>query len=480
MKKRWNAVIIICWVMIIAIVAAWFVFLGPNYLTYRVFRKVGAGNWAGVNKEYNALSEVDKNRVDANLEDFATVVTQEYIDDKRSFVSAAASFDAIDALDANATLYEKYMTKICENEYRRAITELVRANIVFDGEMKNNAKKKMEAVEKRIDNTERERILIAMLNEHYESFLKGKVTEEQIGILVNIVSDLAVYEARDYVEVIRNNISSVRTYHSLYEEAKAAYDEKNYFQALSICEQVKVDSLDADYIQKYQTLVESAYNDGKTYYEELLDGYVELGDAVNANTLIARMSETYGSDFDAEGAKLALATPWQRTYLSIIKDAEKTVKDNTGSAASVDSMYLYDINDDDTPELILFDSKKTGGDAVMCYIFTAKDEKYVYAGTVNLVSFCSGSYLLSLPDGFTTGAEDAAALLSFGGTNISQEISCYKSGDKYYVDGAESSDVDYLTAQSKCVENSLSKGITDVETVKLTEGEDYILTYGAE
>ena len=224
MKKRWNILIISCWVMIIAIVVAWFIFLGPNYLTYRVFHKVGAGNWSGVTKEYNALSTIDKNRVDANLEDFATVVTQEYIDGKRTFASAAASFDAIDALDKDATLYKKYMDNICENEYRRAISELVRSYISFDGELQNSSKRSIEAVEKRLDNTARERIMIEMLNEWYESFIKGTVTEEEIGILANIVTGLSVYEATDYVDVIRTNVHSVKTYRGYYDEAKAAYD----------------------------------------------------------------------------------------------------------------------------------------------------------------------------------------------------------------------------------------------------------------
>ncbi len=481
MKKRWNILIISCWVMIIAIVVAWFIFLGPNYLTYRVFHKVGAGNWSGVTKEYNALSTIDKNRVDANLEDFATVVTQEYIDGKRTFASAAASFDAIDALDKDATLYKKYMDNICENEYRRAISELVRSYISFDGELQNSSKRSIEAVEKRLDNTARERIMIEMLNEWYESFIKGTVTEEEIGILANIVTGLSVYEATDYVDVIRTNVHSVKTYRGYYDEAKAAYDAQNYFQAINICDQVEVDPMDADYAEKYRALSELARADGKIYYEKLLNEYVDMQDAVNANTLIARLTEIYGSDFDSEGAKLALAQPWQRAFLSVLKDPENIVKKEAGvSSVSADSMYLYDIRDDGTPELFLFDSKKTGGDATLVYVFAAENESYVYAGTVYLVSFCSDSHLLALPDGFTSGADEAAALLSFDGSKLVQEKYCYQSGEKYYVDGAESSDVDYLTAQSACVENSLSQGIADMKTKKMSEGEDYILTFGAD
>ncbi len=480
MKKTWNITIILCWIMILGLVVGWCIFLLPNYITYRVFAKVDAGNWGGVTKEYNALSDVDKNRVKANLEDFATVIAQQYIDGDRDFVSTAASFDTIAAIDSTGELYDKYMKDICENEYRRGIRELQKANIIYDGALQNQSKLDLEAVQKRLDNTERERIMISMLNEQYYGYLQGTISEEEIGILLNIVTGLAVYDARDYVEVIRENLSSVRTYRKYYDEAKAAYDAQNYFQALNICNQLEIDPMDTAYVKKVEELKQASYDGGLIYYNALLDDYVDLEDAANANKLINQMAETFPDDFDAEASKLRLALPWQKTYLDIIANAGDIVQMNAGDDAEApDKLYLRDLDGDGVPELFLFNSKDVGDDYTVCYCFTFSGKKEVYAGEVLVASFCDDEHILSIPSG-AGDASEAYSLLTFNGKGFGEQKSCYKSGSEYYVDGAKSTDVDYLAAQSECLEHSIGKGLKLVKSKPLKEGETYILTYEAE
>ena len=492
MKKRWNALIITCLILFVLTLAATVIFFLPAYRVNRVYTMIDRGRYDVVEKEFPKLSNSGKDQVVKNLDAHAADLAEKYITGERDFLHTAASFDAIGVIDTTGTIQAKYMDKINRNEYKKAFYGLIDTNS-FDTVQYAEAREAMETVQPRLDNNTRESIMVEILNDAYAKYLDGTVSEDYISNVASTVMGRAFYEAHDYALLVMNNVTAVKTYRALYEEADAAYASSNYFQTINICDTVQVDPLDTTYQEQFAALRARAYEEGKTYYGDLLKEYIRLDDKVNANRLLGEIERFYQGDFDVASAKADLASPWQKAYIKLAGETDKALKealkDEDGNPTMEDSVYkklapdsfmLYDIDKDKTPEFIAFNSKQVSKDMTPCFIFRADKENYVYVGFVNIVNFCTDEYVISIPEDSDGSASEEASLVAYSKDGLSVEKTVVKTSDGYTVDGASTNDVDFLSAQKSITEHSTGKGVKQQKQALLTGAENFVLSYTEE
>ena len=490
MKKTWNRVIIISFIIILLELAGAVVFFMSPYKMYTLFERIDAGQWSKAKEIYDGMSSEQQAEAMSYMDDYALTVCQEYIDGEKSFTHTAASFDAINSIDATGSISASYMPDICHNEYKRAINELFDANRKFDTSKAFDAQNNIAAVQQRMDNPTREQIMIEMLNEKYQSFLDGTLSESDISSFAAIISGMAYSEAHSYVGVIVNNVSSVKRYRELYNEAEIMLDSDEYFGVMDICKVVVVDAYDTKYQELYSTLYEKAYITGKTYYSKILDSYVAADDSENAMLLMEKIEQYDGSDIDLGNAKKDLADDWQKKYIDIVdnvdailqmelsaSDLGQYILDNEYKNLKPDSVLLHDIDADGIPELFLFNKAQMDKDYVGCFIFGYNEENYSYLGFVNVMELCTDSNIIATPAAFDRTIGEEYVLMSYDGSSITETASCQNIDGTYYADYAAVSDVDYLSAQSSILSHSNGKGIADMEYVDIKDSESYIIAF---
>lgn len=78
MKKTWNKLIIVSFIVLAVVACAAIVFLYPYYNEYKVFDGIEAGQWSEVQKSYEALDSEKQKAVQEMLPDYAKHICLEY------------------------------------------------------------------------------------------------------------------------------------------------------------------------------------------------------------------------------------------------------------------------------------------------------------------------------------------------------------------------------------------------------------------
>lgn len=490
LKKTWNRIIITCFIFIIVGLAGATVFFWTPYQMYKIYENIDKGQWNKAKEIYDEMSPEQKDKVMLYMEDYAATICQEYIDKEKSYIHTAASFDAINSIDVSGTIASKYMPDISRNEFKRAVLGLFEANRTFDANGAVEAQNNISAVQQRLDNDTREKLMIEMLNEKYQEFLDGKLSENDFNGFITIISGMSFYDANAYIGTIVNNVKSVVHYRDLYAQAEKDLQLQDYFSVLRICLAVQIDPYDIKYQELYLDLYNRAYIVGKSYYESQLNSLIDSGESAKAVALMEKIAGYYGDDFDLSSAKMDLAKDWQKTYIDITTNVDSILQTKLNETETgqyilqnkykdirPDSLAFYDMNVDGVPEMFLFNEANINNDYVECFVFGFDGKSYIYLGYVNLKSFCSDSSLVAVPIPVDRTLGEEYLLVSYDGTTFTEGTCCQYIDGKYYVDYSEVDDVAYLSAQSEVLAKTLERGISRLEYVNIHDSESYILAF---
>jgi hypothetical protein len=135
------------------------------------------------------------------------------------------------------------------------------------------------------------------------------------------------------------------------------------------------------------------------------------------------------------------------------------------------------INEDGYPELCMFNSGRLDDDYVGTFIFGYDGSEYKYMGYVNIISFGISSNIVAFPVSFDRDTGEEVCLYNYNGKSLTAGKSVQKFGDSYYVDGAESTDIDYLSAQTAIMLNQDVTRIQNSGYVSLEDYKEYIISY---
>lgn len=490
MKKTWKNIIIVSLVITVLEVLAMVIFINPYYKTQKVFDNIEDGQWQRVQTYYEKLNERQKNVVQNNLENYAVHLCQDYIAGELSYSETAMAFDAINAIDESGAISDKYLRMVSYNEYKVTVKALHQAGTGYDNSTVYAMLDQLRMVQQRMKNEDREQALIELLNEEYQSFLDGNLTAEQMLAFTSTVSGQSAGDAYNYAAVIGNNVQCVQLYRNIYTEAEEYYNKEKYFETIQLCRAVVLDESDTLYKGMFDGLYAQAYETGKNYYESLLESYITDGDKKRAIALMDSIEACYGEDFDLTALKERLAEDWQLAYIDCLENVENTLQtelmtfetgqyilDYEYDNLKPDSLVLHDIDGDGVPEMFLYNSAHQDDDYIGCFIFAYVDGKCKFINFVNVKSFCRDSNLIGFPIAFGRTAGDEYSLVQFDGSSLTTVSYCQELGGTYYVNGAESNDVDYLSARTSILAHADAYNVGNSKGVSLDDGETYILAY---
>jgi hypothetical protein len=465
-------------------------FLFPYYRLQRVFNSIDKGQWTKTQEYYESLSETQRQRADSYMDAYGAYISERYIIGDITYLDAAASFDAINSISDNTEVFDKYTPAIDRNEYIKLVEQLFTANIDKNTEQKYENISALSDIQKRISADTREGILIELLNKKLDSYMSGELSYEDMQTFTQIVTGMSINQAYQYAYTVEGYAQNIEDYRTRYVDVENLLAKDDYLGAMTLIDELHIYDFDTEYYELYQTAYQTAYDSGMTYYAELLMSYIDSGDTENAVALMASLETVYGSDMDLDFAKDALMTDWQKacvarvedweTYLQAQLDTDDTGKyilENEYDNLRPDSLVLYDINEDGYPELCMFNSGRLDDDYVGTFVFGYDGSEYVYMGYVNIISFGISSNIVAFPICFDRAAGEEVCLYNYNGQSLTQGSSAQKFGDSCYVDGAESSDIDYLSAQTAIMLNQDVNRIQNSGYVGIEDYKEYIVSY---
>ena len=492
MRKTWKIVTLVFFIMTLIVLGVGVVFLYSDYQLYRFFKSIDKGDWTVTKEYYDDLTPSQQQTAMAHMDGYAQELCREYANGERSYQEVTASLDAINSLDNTDDIYNRRITEINYNELKGAVEALFKANTTYDTDGAVKAKNRIDDVQKRMDTATKEQLLIQMLNDKYQEYLDCKIDENKMENFIGIVSGMSYYDAHNYAAVISANLSCVEYYRIIYSEFQIKLTEQKYFDVLDNYNTVYagIDPADTVYRGKFEELYQTAFYDGKDYYQKKLDNLIAASDGEAAVALMKEIEARYGSAFDLDAAKNQLAADWQKTYLQIAMNYEAILQtefsktsegtyifENEYQRLRPDSMLLYDIDKNGVAELFLFNSEEATDENTECFVFTYADGSYVYLGYVNVLSLCTDSNIVALPSEFGRYYAEEHVLLRFTGSSLEQKKYTKKDGDNYYVDGAEVTDAEFLTAQTSIVDHASNQRPSIMNYVDISDYESYILAY---
>ena len=475
--KKWRNITIFSLVFILVETIAAIIFLFPYYSRQMVFSNIEKGNLEGAVNNYKMLSDTHKQNVQKYLDDYAVSLCQKYIDGDMSYEEIATSMDVINAVDLDGEIGTKYLIDITKNEFSSAIKELCDVNISHDTKKAFEIQGTITKVLQRIDTDSREKIMMEILNSDYKSFLNEEISADQMNMLIGIVSSYAYYDAYTNCTVLSQNVEDVCKYREKYEKARKLVDDKKYFNALNVCSKIKIDEWDTRYSKLFSELYDDAYSKGMVYYKETLEDYVASKKKKKALSLIDKLEKYYGDKIDIKSVKDKLLADWQEKALTFVEKPKKHLKKDMGDAYEgkvFDAILIYDIDGDSTPEMLFFNSEHATRACVGCAIYSLSGKKAKYLGYTNILYFGNDGGLVIYPP---NGGDEGYALASISNGKVETGRSCYKAEDKYYIDGEEATDADYLSASTEILEHASDKIISNSKFGKLDNATKYILSF---
>ena len=490
MKKTWNKLIIVSFIVLAVVACAAIVFLYPYYNEYKVFDGIEAGQWNEVQKSYEALDSEKQKAVQEMLPDYAKHICLEYQTGEKDYIYTVAAYDAINSIDETKSICTKYNVLVNRTEYRDAIEQIYNSNQNYNGQGVVQANETINKINLRLDTDTKKEVVIEVLNEKYQQYVDGEITADAMNSYISIVNGLAVTDIADYTTVLTNNIQVIESYRALYDTAQAAYDQGDYFTALNICQSVQLDPLDSQYIDKFYSLYKLAYSTGMNYYDGLLDTYIEIGDNQNALNLLDKLEKYYAENMNLQKYKLSMAADWQKAYVKLAENADSEIQKVLGETEDginildsfyknikPDSMLLYDVDEDGVPEAFFYNSMERNETYVSCFIFTYRDGAVSYLGYAKVRSFCSDSSFVAFPWLSTRTSGDEYCLKRYSDGVITDGPYVQNVDGTYYVNEQVVDETEYLSQQSETLATSLNKGVKDFDTATLEDSESYILAY---
>ena len=134
MKKTWNKLIIVSFIVLAVVACAAIVFLYPYYNEYKVFDGIEAGQWNEVQKSYEALDSEKQKAVQEMLPDYAKHICLEYQTGEKDYIYTVAAYDAINSIDETKSICTKYNVLVNRTEYRDAIEQIYNSNQNYNGQ----------------------------------------------------------------------------------------------------------------------------------------------------------------------------------------------------------------------------------------------------------------------------------------------------------------------------------------------------------
>ncbi|MBQ9609560.1 MAG: hypothetical protein IJV15_08980 [Lachnospiraceae bacterium] len=473
MKNGWRKVVIFSLIIIILETICAVLIVLPFYSRQMVFSNIEKGNSVKTRAYYDMLSDTQQENVQSYLEDFAATLCSKYISGGLTYDQTVSALDALGDIDRTHSITAKYINDVASNEFKVVVKNLCKARTMNNTEQIFSLQNSLDDIGKRLDNDTKENLMIQLLSDEYRDYLNEIIGTDELLMFCSVAEGDFYYEAYDYSKIISQNAATVLDYRNLYYDNVAKLESNRYFEVIDACKGVSLDEWDEKYKGLFDDLYNTAYEEGKIYYVEQLNNLASGSNKKEAVMLMNEIEAYYGSEVDISDARSRLISDWQQSYLDYTEGFDVTSADNSNN---LNTVLLYDINEDNIPEMFLFDIDDIENNYVGCEVFNSKDGICRDLGYYNIINLCDDGYIITVPSSGV--ADEAYALTEYDGEGFAEGTVCKKSGETYYVNGEEVSDADYLSVRTGILSHISPYTIENSKNSSIEDSMEYIMLFG--
>jgi biopolymer transport protein ExbD len=461
--KKWKNITIVSLIAIVVEVVLLFVLVAPAIKSNKLFKNIEAGKEKKAVKVYDEMSKSQQKRVRKKLDDFGTYQVNQYIEGKKTYDDIIDSLEVAAELDDDTEdIMEIYIGKAASIELVKLYETAVAEYIKDDGDLSDlfdECDDKFYDIWYDLDDTDAaDEELCDYLNAKYDDYKAGNMDAETM----NMYAEVGYYyvfayssDAFDLSSDIVSDMYYVRMYEDDLAEAQEYYDNEEYFDCIEACE----DELDwyfyddkdeTGYKEKFQALYDDAYETGKTYYLSQAEDLINSGDIDGGKDLLYDIEDVYGDDVDTSSVWELTRGAWMTPYVEFMDNWEENLRSDVASADAIgpyddpktldmdtylpDEIYLYDIDGNGTPELML------AGDDYTYFIYTYDGSNVVFTGAIRIASLAGDSQIVAEPISAPDGIMQAYELLTFVDNTWTVGEYYMTDGETYEVNGVEATE----------------------------------------
>ena len=411
-SKKWIVISLISLLLIAASVVLLFVWVLPSMKTSKALDAMAEGDSSKVSEVFGEMDDDKKNDLKADVNDIVVYTANQYLEGKKSYEDTFKVLTTVESVRSYRGMTADAFALINLPKLKQLYDETAAAGAGGDHNDAFYAKRDEFRQVYHIQKDENDiGVYYAwdsdvttkyddQLQPGLEAYLKEKEAEYDAG-------QIDVQKLMDYCDAAESlwyseyayELDNLLYYDDLikkeYDEIKAEFDEKEYFDVME----------DVDYVEswysdqkawekweaKYKELKTQAEEEGKKYYIEEAIRLVNEGEKYEAQWLVDEIKENFGQDFDVSAVEAAMKKKedekYKEAYLEFMKDWKNNLSRDMSYASmtaglyfpseiNVDDMgiayvYLYDFDADGTPELVL-----RGTEYVAVYTFDGYDADF--------------------------------------------------------------------------------------------------------
>ena len=476
-SKKWLIAGIISIILVLAEAAAMFLFVLPGMNKNKMIEALEEGDGAAAADYYdkvNFFAEGDKDDV---VKGFLTTATNNYVSGKGSYEDALKKIQAAEkisafkgknidnykiiALKREMEIYEEAHKIVLEDENADISDIWDEFSTIYYAEdnkggsyLTNYKENDIEFREKYIDDG-----LNSFLKGKYDSYNAGGIEDDEM--LCYLDSAIYLFEDTGYAYQLSDEMYYVQYYNEGLEMIKGELDEDNYVEAYDNAVSYIDNPADEEIFPRYENefiaIRDTAYNDVKEKGYEAALSDAEAGKTESAQAMMDNLRRICGDDIDLSEIEKLITPEWKKAYLDYMADWDANLravctssdyvevlfegKDESVTSTEYlnydsyrpDSIVLYDIDQNGTPEMILRSSATE-------YIFAYNGEETEFLGLiVGISGFGEGGHIISaFSDPDSNYPNDSGELYRFTDGKLVCESSYYfvedEGGKTYCVD----------------------------------------------
>jgi hypothetical protein len=494
--KKWNIITIISLLLIVVEAALVFIFVIPAEKYDKIFEYLEAGKDKKAAAIYEELSDRQQSSFREKLGDFGTYQVNQYIDGDKSYDEIINPLYSAYNLDSKKTpdIMDEYIGKAASLELVKIYDSMAldyADNQDYYSDVYNEGSNDFYNIysglnydsseESESSRSMADQALLDYLNTVYAEYKAGDMDMDTMTAYAK--TGISVFfsntDEYDLAYDINDNLYYIKKYQEEYECATGYYDAEDYFECVDYCDEelrwyFESGEDTTGFKEKFTSLRQDAYEKGKTFYLSQAEDKINSGDVDGGESLLRKIEDRYGDEVDTSEAWEMTHEPWMTPYVEYMSSWEEHVRADVVSGVVIGSydnpatldmnvylpeyIYLYDIDGNGTPELML------GAEDYTYYIYTYNGSNVVFTGAVRIASMTGSEKILAQPISMPEGYE-GYELLTFSGTTWSVDEYYITDGETFIVNGEASTyeAVDEMYNRFYDMQQSVYLDYTDID-----------------
>lgn len=464
-KKKWTIITIVSVLLIAAAVVAFILLVFPEYNKNQVIKGLEKSDKDMVASAYDKLPDSQKDKLKTDIDDFATYRINQYLNGEASYEEVDAQLDIIAQNIKVSDDYNTSSTKFYVYKLEQMTVDGMESDKIENRDFAEEISGKIldTGYAKEAYNGFYETYYNSYINDniHYKKMINFQATAEAYGSALganlpnekrrDVTNCIFIDMDREFAKVAIDNglyLDALKLYLSLYignaDDPSDSNDVKKKKNAAledaAFCKQKVLEQIDRD-------LTNGNVSEAKKSYDELVVIFGENDPelTVLADSFVPKWKEVY-KDF-VTGDYMARLT--EDCDIGYIVENRYDSRLLIVSDYPIERVSLWDLDDNDVPELILYGSNN------MTYFYTCENNELTFCGALKIISSVNDNEFIGAPYvDLGDGVKEIDVLFYSGGAwGISMAF--VNDNGKYSVDGIEMGE-DEFTEKLNEVEQNLT------------------------